>query len=76
MHGHTGGGHVGGGGHMPPVHHQPHPTHHHEVHNADWTSSDRPHIGALATRIRSPKMAAATAIGVVLALLILLLVFI
>jgi|HubBroStandDraft_6_1064221.scaffolds.fasta_scaffold282703_2 phosphatidylethanolamine-binding protein (PEBP) family uncharacterized protein len=77
MHGHTGGGHVGGGGHMPPAHHQPHQVHH-QVHSADaWTSSDsRPHMNALATRIRNRKMAATTAIGVVLALLILLLVFI
>lgn len=77
MHGHTGGGHIGGGGHMPPVHHQP-PQVHHQAHTADaWTSSDsRPHMSALATRIRNPKMAATTAIGVVLALLILLLIFI
>ena len=72
MYGHTGGGHVGGGGHMPPAHHQPH-----QVHPADnLTSMDRPHMSALATRIRSPKMAAATAIGVVLALLILVIVVI
>ena len=75
MNGHTGGGHVGGGGHMPPVHHQPHQAHR-QVHPADnWTATDaRPHMNALATRIRSPKMAAAAAIGVVLALLILLIV--
>jgi len=75
MHGHTGGGHVGGGGHMPPIHHQPHQVHH-QVHPADdWTSSDsRPHSNALAMRIRNPRTAA-TAAGVVLALLILLLVF-
>jgi hypothetical protein len=76
MHGHTGGGHIGGGGHMPPIHHQSHQVHQH-VHDPDvWTASDRPHTSALATRMHSPKMAAATAIGVVLALLILLLVFI
>jgi hypothetical protein len=75
MYGHTGGGGHGGGGHMPPVHHQPH-QHQHELHTTDWTSSDRPRISALATRIGNPKMAAATAIGVVLALLILLVIFI
>ena len=74
MYGHTGGGHVGGGGHMPPAHHQPHQTHH-QVHPADnLTSMDRPHMSALATRIRNPKIAALTTIGVVLALLILLIV--
>ena len=73
MHGHTGGGHTGGGGHMPPAHHQPH----HQVHSADnLTSMDRPHMSALATRFRNPKMAALTTIGVVLALLILLIVVI
>jgi hypothetical protein len=79
MYGHTGGGYGGGhggGGHMPPIHHQPHQVHH-QLHPADdWTASDRPHTSALATRIHSPKLAAATAIGVVLALLILLPVFI
>jgi hypothetical protein len=76
MYGHTGGGHGGGGGHMPPVHHQPHQAHH-QVHPADnLTSMDRPHMSALATRIRNPKMAAVTAIGVVLALLILVIVVI
>ena len=75
MYGRTGGGHVGGGGHMPPAHHQPHQVHH-QVHSADnWTSMDaRPHSNSLATRIRNPKLAAVAAIGVVLTLLILLVV--
>jgi hypothetical protein len=61
MHGHTGGGHIGGG-HLPPVHHQPH--HQHQVHHqsdgvTSWDS--RPRFYALATRIRSPRLAASAA---------------
>jgi len=61
---------------MPPVHHQPHQTHH-QAHSADnLTSMDRPHMNSLATRIHNPKMAAAAAIGIVLALLIVVIVVI
>ena len=75
MHGHTG-GHVGGGGHIPP-HHEQNQVHHPAAHSRDvWNgpvpSSDVQHRRNLVGEwIRNPRTAVA-AIGIMLAVVILL----
>jgi hypothetical protein len=74
---HTG-GHVGGGGHVPP-HHEQHQVHHPAAHSRDVWNGPVPLSDAqrrknlVGTWIRSPR--AAVAVGVMLAVVILLVLF-